>query len=77
VEHDVNGYALGLIEDVRNREFEAVMLAPEILDHAWSTERAALAAVGSAIYVAATRAERRLIIPERLGNWIEEISQAK
>lgn len=74
VRHNPHGYALGLIEDVRNREFEAVMLAPEVVDRAWVSERAALAAGGSAIYVAVTRAQRRLIVPQRLRNWIEEIS---
>jgi hypothetical protein len=76
VKHGLRGYALGLIEDVRNREFDSVMLAPELVDHAWNAERAALAAAGSALYVAVTRARRQLIVPERLRNWIEEISQS-
>jgi len=74
VKHSAQGYALGLIEDVRNREFETVMLAPEVVDRVWGTERDTLAAAGSALYVAVTRAQRHLIVPERLRNWIEEIS---
>ncbi|HWK72974.1 MAG TPA: AAA family ATPase [Povalibacter sp.] len=74
VKHNPQGYALGLIDDVRNREFETVMLAPEVVDRVWGAERVALAAAGSALYVAITRAQRRLIVPERLRNWIEEIS---
>lgn len=74
VERGPHGYVLGLIEDVRNREFEAVMLAPEVVDRVWGAERTALAAASSAVYVAVTRAQRRLIVPERLRNWIEEIS---
>lgn len=74
VGHSPQGYALGLIEDVRNREFEAVMLAPEVVERAWSTERDALAAAGSALYVAVTRARRQLLVPERLRSWIEEVS---
>jgi hypothetical protein len=68
------GYALGLIEDVRNREFEAVMLIPEVVDRAWDAGHAERAAVSSAIYVAVTRARRRLIVPQRLRHWIEQIS---
>lgn len=74
VKHSPQGYALGLIDDVRNREFDAVMLAPEVVDRVWGAERDALAAAGSALYVAVTRAQRHLIVPERLRNWIEEIS---
>lgn len=76
VKHGLHGYALGLIEDVRNREFDSVMLAPELADNAWNAQRTALAAAGSAIYVAVTRARHQLIVPERLRNWIEEISQS-
>jgi hypothetical protein len=34
----------------------------------------AVAEIGSAVYVAVTRARRRLIVPEALRHWIEEIS---
>jgi hypothetical protein len=73
-EQNVHGFALGLIEDVRNREFDTVMLVPDVIDRAWNTKQAALAAASSAIYVAITRARHRLMAPERLRNWIEEIS---
>jgi hypothetical protein len=71
VKKSAAGYALGLIEDVRNLEFETVMLAPEVVDRA---ARVALASAGSAVYVAVTRAQRRLMVPESLRNWIDEIS---
>jgi hypothetical protein len=74
VEYRPHAYALGLVEDVRNREFDAVMLAPETADRIWSNERATLASTGSGIYVAVTRAVNRLIVPTQLRNWIEEIS---
>jgi hypothetical protein len=70
------GSAVGLIEDVRNREFDTVMLAPDVIEGSWGTAPGVPAAISSAIYVAVTRARRRLIIPERLRNWIEEISAA-
>lgn len=74
VGHTVNSYSLGLIEDVRNLEFDAVMLPPEVVDRVWNAESKAFATIGSAIYVAVTRAKRRLIVSEGLRNWIEEIS---
>jgi hypothetical protein len=74
VEYQPHAYALGLVEDVRNREFDAVMLAPETADRIWSNEHATLASTGSGIYVAVTRAVNRLIVPTQLRNWIEEIS---
>lgn len=66
-------YSLGLISDVRNREFDVIMLTPELVEHAWQSRSVALAAASSSIYVAVTRARRRLIVPERLRQWIEEI----
>jgi hypothetical protein len=66
--------SLGLISDVRNREFDVVMLTPELVEHAWQSRSVALAAASSSIYVAVTRARRRLIAPERLRQWIEEIT---
>jgi hypothetical protein len=70
---EATGYALGLIADVRNREFASVMLAPDIVDRAWDNRNVAREA--SALYVAVTRAQRRLIVPRRLRHWIEEISR--
>jgi energy-coupling factor transporter ATP-binding protein EcfA2 len=65
--------ALGLIADVRNQEFDTIMLTPELVEHAWQSRSAALAAASSSIYVAVTRARHRLIVPERLRQWIEEL----
>jgi hypothetical protein len=74
VKQQAHGFGLGLIEDVRNREFDAVMLTPDVIDRVWNSKHAALAAATSAVYVAVTRAQRLLIAPERLRNWIEEVS---
>jgi hypothetical protein len=74
MKHASTGYALGLIEDVRNREFPAVMLAPDIVD--WVAESRDVARPASAVYVAVTRAQRRLLIPRSLRNWIDEISKS-
>ncbi|MFC4313042.1 hypothetical protein ACFPN2_28430 [Steroidobacter flavus] len=67
-------FALGLIGDVRNREFAGVMLVPEVVEGVWDLRRPDYAAASAALYVAVTRAQHRLIVPERLRHWLEEIS---
>lgn len=73
VNRSTTGYALGLIQDVRNREFPAVMLAPDVVD--WAQDARNLASAGATVYVAVTRAQRRLLIPKRLRNWIEDAAK--
>lgn len=68
------GYALGLIEDVRNLEFPEVMLAPNVVGDLWSEVPSVRAAAGSLVYVAVTRAQHRLFVPQTLRHWIEERS---
>ena len=50
------------------------MVIPEVVSPAWQAKQENIAAVGSSIYVAVTRAKQSLILPEGLRNWIEEIS---
>lgn len=69
-----NSYLLGMVEDVRNHEFQAVMITPEVISPVWQAKPENIGAVGSAIYVAVTRAKQCLIVPEELRNWIEEIA---
>lgn len=64
-------YSVGLIENVRNLEFDTVMLAPDVIRASAHQTRAAFS---SAIYVGVTRARKRLIVPESLREWIEEIA---
>jgi hypothetical protein len=68
-----SGYALGLIKDVRNREFESVMLAPDVVDWAQDGKGVPRAEAASVVYVATTRVQRRLLVPERLGNLIPAV----
>lgn len=67
----IEGYALGLIEDVRNLEFPAVMLAPGVVADLWSSLPGVRSAANSLVYVAATRAQHRLLAPQDLRDWIE------
>jgi len=66
-----NGYALGLIEDVRNLEFPDVMLAPKVISELWSDDPKVRAEATSSVYVAITRAQHRLLVPSSLREWIE------
>lgn len=66
------GYALGLIKDVRNREFESVLMATDVIDWASDTKNVTDFQSASAVYVATTRAQRQLIVPQGLTSWIEE-----
>jgi len=59
-------YALGLIKDVRNREFESVVVASEVVDWASDTKNVTKGQSASAVYVAATRARSQLAVPEGL-----------
>ena len=74
VQRRPHNYALGLVEDARNREFESVMLTPDVAEQAWGAGPT-IGARGSTVYVAVTRARRRLLVPLRLGEWVEEISK--
>jgi hypothetical protein len=66
------GYAVGLIEDVRNLEFPDVLLAPNVVTDLWSEAPGVRATASSLVYVAVTRAQHRLLVPQRLRDWIED-----
>jgi hypothetical protein len=64
---------LGMVGDVRNKEFANVLLVPDVVDWAWRARQSSRAETGSAIYVAVTRAQERLYLPRRLQAWIEDL----
>ena len=70
-ERGASAHSVGLVGNALNREFDTVMLAPGVVGDAHVRSRAAF---GSAMYVALTRARRRLIVPETLRSWIEEVA---
>jgi len=67
-------YLLGRIEDVRNHEFQSVLITPEVVSPVWQAKQEDIGVASSAIYVAVTRAKHSLIVPQALRSWIEEIS---
>lgn len=69
---DSRSYVISQIENVRNLEFDSVMLTPDIFE---SADRMSKAAFSASIYVCVTRARRQLLAPETLYQWVERISQ--
>lgn len=65
-------HVVSLIENVRNREFDNVMITPDVFE---SSDKTSKAAFSAKIYISATRARQRLFAPESLRHWIEEISE--
>jgi hypothetical protein len=66
-----------MLEIAKNREFDVVMLTPDTIDMVRNAENIAKARMGyasAALYIGATRVRHRLIAPESLRNWIEEIT---
>lgn len=62
--------ALGLVADTLNHEFDSVMLTPDIFHGSTSRYHAEFC---STLYISITRAKYRLLVPESLREWIEEI----
>jgi hypothetical protein len=72
-------YLIGKAESSRNREFDRLMLTPDIIDLVGketmgSGQRARL---NSILYVAITRARYELLAPLSLREWIEEVTARK
>lgn len=68
-------YTLGRVEDAKNWQFPNVMLSPELIT---PNKQAQYVASGlSKVYLAASRAQRTVAVPERLHEWIETQSQLK
>jgi hypothetical protein len=72
-----DGYALSTLEAAKNREFDVVMLSPDITDVMRAADRHdkdAKSTARAALYIGATRVRQRLIAHESPRNWIEEVS---
>lgn len=66
-------YVLAQIGDVRNQEFDSVMLSLEVVEWAQSVRRTAHSKALSAMYVAITRARNQLFLPQKFQDWIQDI----
>lgn len=67
-------HVVSIVKNARNREFDNVMLAPDVFDVADMRSKVAFSAT---IYVGVTRARKQLMAPQELQQWIEEISETK
>ncbi len=63
--------ALDFIKNTLNHEFNNVMLTPGIFRGSMSDNRAEFCSI---LYVGVTRAKKKLVVPEALRHWIEEVS---
>jgi hypothetical protein len=64
---------LGRVEDLRNQEYDTVMITPDALSSRGSDGRS-IAEISSGLYVAVTRARRKLVAPKELSRWINEMA---
>ena len=70
-----SGYKLAKVSDVRNVEFDAVFLAPDLLPPPGDTTSAAASKLLSAAYVAASRARYELMVPGYLADWASDLTR--
>lgn len=68
-------YKLGRADDARNLEFDSVMLTPELFSKI--TTPSGLQTGLSRIYVGASRARYRLVIPGYMKDWIKDVERVK
>ncbi|WP_417546482.1 hypothetical protein [Marinobacter sp.] len=69
------GYRLAMVNDVRNREFDAVMLAPDLLPAPDTVTEGHKGKLLSAIYTGASRARHELILPGYLSDWVSDLKR--
>ena len=69
------GYRLGLVSEVRNREFESVMLTPELLPQPKSMSGVERGKLLSAIYIGASRTKNEIIVPGYLADWVSDLTK--
>ena len=68
-----SGYRLALVNEVRNMEFDSVMLAPDLLPRPEAMSNTNRAKLLSAIYTGASRTRHELIIPGYLTDWVVDL----
>lgn len=66
-------YLVGRVEDLRNAEFDTVMLTPDTARDLWAIGDKNKNVHANELYVAASRAKYKLIVPCSLLEWVEEI----
>lgn len=67
---------LGRVADARNSEIPNVMLAPDLLGAPMPGDRNGISRAFSALYTGATRAQRKLIVPGYLKDWVTDAARS-
>jgi hypothetical protein len=62
-----------MVSDVRNREFDSVMLAPDLLPAPTRISDSDRTKLLSAIYTGASRTKHELILPGYLSDWVTDL----
>lgn len=72
---DRSGYRLALVNEVRNLEFDSVMLAPDLLPKPQVMTEIERGKLLSAIYTGASRARHQIIVPGYLADWVSDLKR--
>lgn len=70
-----SGYKLAKVNDVRNLEFDAVLLAPDLLPRPSTMTPAERSKLLSAVYVGASRTRYELMLPGYLADWAKDLTR--
>lgn len=70
-----SGYRLGLVNEVRNMEFDSVMLAPDLLPQPRPMSDIDRGKLLSLIYTGASRARQEIIVPGYLADWVADLKR--
>ena len=70
-----SGYRLALVNEVRNLEFDSVMLAPDLMPKPEAMSEADRGRLLSVIYTGASRARHEVIVPGYLADWVSDLKR--
>lgn len=74
--NDAAPLKLARVDDVKNQEFDTVLISRDLMRPPKAGAAHSLASVCSMLYTSASRARHELIIPADLGEWTKDISRA-
>lgn len=69
------GYRLAQVSEVRNREFDSVMLTPDLLPQPKALDGSERGKLLTGIYIGASRAKNEIIVPGYLADWVSDLSR--
>ncbi|MFJ3485755.1 hypothetical protein ACIPL1_20530 [Pseudomonas sp. NPDC090202] len=69
------GIVLARVEDVKNQEFDAVLLSRDLMRPPREGSSHSLASVCSLLYTASSRARHELLLPGNMSDWLQDIGR--